>query len=168
MNVSIPNCPVPPEQLPLNEFQSLKESWFFRWSTLSVKQYGIRCLGIWMAFLLFSLPFAYEALVVGRSPLKIFLAANCGATIFMFLVLLRVYLGWRYVRDRLERDVVDYEETGWYDGQRWPKDQGQRDRDILISTYEVRPVMHRLLTTLGAVGSITVLSIFSIMIRTTP
>ena len=159
MNSSIQNCPVPPEQQPLNEYKSLQDSWFFRWSTARISSYCKTLALIWLAAWLFFLPFAFEALVAVDSWPKVMLAANSSAVVLMMLVVVRLYLGWRYVRDRLEKDVVEYEETGWYDGQTWIKDAAQRDRELLISTYEIRPLMHRLMVTLislisiGVVGS---------------
>ncbi|MCY7277404.1 MAG: CGLD27 family protein, partial [Phormidesmis sp. CAN_BIN44] len=38
MNSSVV-CPVPLEQRPINEYQDLKESWFFRWATLDLFAY---------------------------------------------------------------------------------------------------------------------------------
>ena len=41
--------------------------------------------------------------------------------------MLRIYLGWSYVGDRLLSAAVEYEETGWYDGQvRAPQREGER------------------------------------------
>ena len=148
MNASLQNCPVPPEQQPLNEYRSLQESWFFHWSTGNTVSY-CRTLGlIWLASWLFSIPFAIEALVAIQSQPKVLIAANAGSIALLMLIVVRLLLGWKYVRDRLEKDVVEYEETGWYDGQTWEKDPAQRDREMLISTYEIRPLMHRLSITL--------------------
>lgn len=39
MCISKKKCPVPFDQQPLNEYFSLKKSFFFSWSTLVVKKY---------------------------------------------------------------------------------------------------------------------------------
>ncbi len=156
MNTSLQNCPVPPEQQPLNEYLSLQNSWFFGWSTATIDRYCRTLALLWFAGWLFSLPFAIEALVAIDSRGKTLLAANAGSIALLLLIMIRLYLGWRYIRDRLERDVVEYEETGWYDGQVWEKTPSQRDREMLISTYEVRPLMHRL--------GITIISILGLAI----
>ena len=159
MNASIQNCPVPPEQQPLNEYQSLQNSWFFRWSTGSTLNY-VRTLGVlWLSGWILSLPFAIEALIAVDSPGKTLIAANAGAIAFLLLIIMRLYLGWRYICDRLEKAVVNYEETGWYDGQVWEKTQPQRDRELLISTYEVRPLMHRLVITLISILGLGIIGI---------
>ena len=148
MNTSLQNCPVPPEQQPLNEYKSLQNSWFFGWSTAPTVGFFRTLALLWFASWLFSLPFAIEALIAIDSRSKTLLAANAGAIVLLLLITVRLYLGWRYVRDRLENNVVEYEETGWYDGQTWEKNNAQRDQEMLISTYEVRPLMHRLVVTL--------------------
>ena len=45
------------------------------------------------------------------------LSGTVGAAFVVALAVLRIYLGWSYVGDRLLSAAVAYEETGWYDGQ---------------------------------------------------
>ncbi len=160
MNVSLSNCPVPPEQLPLNEYQNLKESWFFHWSTMTNVHYIQRVLILGSLAWGFCLPFAREAFIVEESWVKWLIASKLGADIFLLLVVMRLYLGWHYIGHRLENPLVEYEETGWYDGQSWPKPKPHLDRDRLICNYEVRPLLHRLLITLVALVLSIVLGIF--------
>jgi len=51
------------------------------------------------------------------------------------LVVLRIYLGWSYVGDRLLSAVVPYEETGWYDGQMWVKPPEVNEHDFRPARY---------------------------------
>jgi hypothetical protein len=67
-------------------------------------------------------------------------------------LLLRIYLGWQYVGGRLLSAVVEYEETGWYDGQMFVKPPRVLARDRLLGTYEVKPVLARLRGLLAAAG----------------
>ena len=60
------------------------------------------------------------------------------------LLLVRQWLGWTYVMQRLLRESVDYEESGWYDGQTWEKPLSWRERDLLVARHEVRPILGRL------------------------
>ena len=46
--------------------------------------------------------------------------------------------------ERLVRERVDYEESGWYDGQVWEKPLAWRQRDLLVARHQVQPVMDRL------------------------
>ena len=42
---------------------------------------------------------------------------SSGIFFVVTLVVVRLYLGWAYVGNRLLSATVKYEETGWYDGQ---------------------------------------------------
>jgi hypothetical protein len=60
------------------------------------------------------------------------------------LWIIRLYLAWKYIYDRLMNATVSYEESGWYDGQTWVKTNEILIQDRLVGTYEVLPVMARL------------------------
>ena len=60
------------------------------------------------------------------------------------LLLIRQWLGWTYVHKRLLSERVEYEESGWYDGQVWEKPLSWRERDLLLAQHEVRPILGRL------------------------
>ena len=53
-------------------------------------------------------------------------------------------MGWTYVMQRLLSENVDYEGSGWYDGQTWEKPLPWRTRDLLVARHEVRPILGRL------------------------
>jgi hypothetical protein len=44
---------------------------------------------------------------------------------------------------------IFYEESGWYDGQTWTKPAEVLQRDRLIVTYEIQPLLVRLKRTFG-------------------
>ena len=46
-------------------------------------------------------------------PLEWFLSGTTGALVVVAVVVIRIYLGWSYVGDRLLSAAVPYEETGW-------------------------------------------------------
>jgi len=50
-------------------------------------------------------------------PIEFVTSAAIGALLVVAVAVLRIYLGWAYVGDRLLSAAVEYEETGWYDGQ---------------------------------------------------
>jgi len=137
-------CPVPPEQRPINEYQNLRESWFFRWATLNFRGYLIGIAWFWSLSLLLTGPVAAVSFAPSESPGKFVLAAAAGASFLLGLTLLRLYLGWFYIRDRLLSEAVFYEETGWYDGQLWHKPPEEKAKDSLVVTYQVRPILQRL------------------------
>jgi len=142
-------CPVPPEQRPVNEYQNLRESWFFRWATLNLRGYLIGIAWLWSFSLLLSGPVAAASFAPDEYSGKFLLAAAAGATLVLGLTLLRLYLGWSYIRDRLLNEAVFYEETGWYDGQLWKKPPEEKTKDQLIVTYQVQPILQRLRWTFG-------------------
>jgi hypothetical protein len=43
---------------------------------------------------------------------------------------------------------VEYEESGWYDGQVWEKPVAWRQQDLLVATHQVKPVLQRLRRTI--------------------
>jgi hypothetical protein len=67
---------------------------------------------------------------------------------FFILIILRLYLAWMYIYDRLMKATVSYEESGWYDGQTWIKTPEILIQDRLTGTYEVLPILKRLANTL--------------------
>jgi len=151
-NPPVSVCPVPPEQRPINEYQSLRESWFFRWATLNLRGYLIGIAWIWSLSLLLTGPVAAASFAPSEYPGKFMLAAAAGASLLLGLTLLRLYLGWSYVRDRLRSEAVFYEETGWYDGQLWQKPPEEKAKDHLVVTYQVQPILQRLRWTFGVMA----------------
>jgi hypothetical protein len=75
-----------------------------------------------------------------------------GASLFLALVVIRLYLGWAYIYSRLANSTVFYEESGWYDGQVWLKPLTVQTQDKLVVTYEVQPVLRRLYWTLAGLA----------------
>jgi hypothetical protein len=81
---------------------------------------------------------------------KIF-AANVGTVAFEVALLVRIYSGWGYVGDRLKQKNIEYEETGWYDGNVEPKTEAELKRDKFLYQSDVQPAVDRLkMVTLGA------------------
>lgn len=146
---SVTVCPVPTEQQPINEYQELKESWFYRWATLEVRSYATKIAWVWVWSWLVAGPVAAASFAPMKAPGKFFLLGAAIASLLMSLVLVRLYLGWWYVRSRLVNPTVFYEESGWYDGQTWVKPLEVVTRDRLIATHQVQPILQRLVRTFG-------------------
>jgi hypothetical protein len=66
------------------------------------------------------------------------------ALLLPLLLLTRQWLGWTSIQRRLVATAVEYEESGWYDGQVWEKPLAWREQDLLVATHQVRPVLERL------------------------
>lgn len=146
---SVSACPVPREQQPLNEYKHLSESCFFRWGTLALKGYLAKTVGIWGMSWLIAGPVAAASFSPVEYPVKFLLCGTAGTSFLLGLLLLQLYLGWRYVGDRLKSSTVFYEESGWYDGQTWTKTAEVLTQDQLVLTYQVRPILQRLERTFG-------------------
>ncbi len=145
-------CPVPTEQQPLNEYEALRDSWFYRWPCLGWGEYGQR-LG-WVAGVgaVVALPVAAASFDPHTQFWGFTLAALAGVGVLPGLLLLQLYLGWRYVRQRLASRVIVYEESGWYDGQTWEKPPTVLLQEQLVSAYQVEPLLRRLRRSLAGLG----------------
>jgi len=122
-------------------------------ATLELAEYAKRLVIVWGgAFSLLAGPIAYQTFDPLDQPVEFFLSASTGSLLVVAVASLRIYLGWKYVADRLMTATLEYEETGWYDGQFFVKPPEILARDRLLGTYEVRPVIKRLKTTLQGTG----------------
>ncbi|GLU20105.1 hypothetical protein SLE2022_363200 [Rubroshorea leprosula] len=148
---------VPFEQRPVNEYSSLKNGVLYSWGELEPGPFFLRVGGLWLVtFTILGVPIAAASFDPTREPLRFVLAAGTGTLFLVSLILLRNYLGWSYVGDRLLSAVVPYEESGWYDGQMWVKPPKVLARDRLLGSYEVKPVIKLLKQTLVGTGALLI------------
>lgn len=152
-------CPVPEEQRPINEYRVLADSWFFRWGTLAGFDYIKPVLLIWLTSWLVSGPVSAASFVPQRDPIPFLGWAVAGACILPTLAVIRLWLGWAYIRRRLFATQVFYEESGWYDGQTWEKNPEMLDQDRLVALYEVQPLLQRMQWTIVILLMVGVLSV---------
>ncbi|KAJ3697872.1 hypothetical protein LUZ61_001577 [Rhynchospora tenuis] len=158
---------VPFEQRPVNEYSSLKDSTLYSWAGLSPSSFFSRLGGLWLiTFTVLGAPISAASFDPSKDPLRFFLAAGIGTLLLVSLVVLRIYLGWSYVGDRLLSAVVPYEETGWYDGQMWVKPPEVLARDRLLGSYKVKPVINLLKQTLVGTGALLVTAVFLFVFST--
>lgn len=144
-------CPVPPEQRPLSEYEQLLASWFFAWPSAAPVVLPRALALSWLGLLPLTLLVASGSYLLQRHPLLLVLSAMVAALLLPLLLLVRQWLGWSYVHRRLIRERVDYEESGWYDGQSWEKPLGWRQRDLLVARHQVDPVLQRLRRGMGLI-----------------
>uniref|UniRef100_A0A7S4AUG2 DUF1230-domain-containing protein n=1 Tax=Pseudo-nitzschia australis TaxID=44445 RepID=A0A7S4AUG2_9STRA len=145
---------VPEGQRPVNEYLDMKRAPLFGWGTNEVGLQGllIRLGIVYVAvFALVGYPIAGATFTQDGYLLQKIAAANVGTLGFEIALLVRIYSGWGYVGSRLQSKVIEYEETGWYDGNFEPKTEAELKRDKFLYLSDVQPAVDRLkLLTLGA------------------
>ncbi|KAM6591275.1 hypothetical protein CsatA_013880 [Cannabis sativa] len=158
---------VPFEQRPVNEYSSLKDGALYSWGELGPGEFLLRLGGLWLVtFTVLGVPIATASFNPSREPLRFVLAAGTGTLFLVSLIILRIYLGWSYVGDRLLSAVIPYEESGWYDGQMWVKPPEVLARDRLLGSYKVKPVVKLLKQILVGTGALLVSSVLLFVFAT--
>jgi hypothetical protein len=71
------------------------------------------------------LPISLFTFSIQKEPLQCLVSASAGSMFIVTVLVWRLYLGWQHVGDRLISATVEYEETGWYDGQVCARGWGQ-------------------------------------------
>jgi len=154
-------CPVPAEQQPINEYQDMRESWFYSWGGRALGGYVKPLVVLWITSWIVTGPVAAVSFAPGKHPLPFLLSAGLGALALPVLTLMQLYTGWLHVGRRLQRKAVPYEESGWYDGQIWIKPDDILNRDRLIADYQVEPILRRIQRTLGWIAGLLALGLIS-------
>ena len=98
-------------------------------------------IGAFFLFLLISSGSIYFK----TSVLKYILLSFFGSLSIPILISIRLYLGWNHVFKRLTSERVEYEESGWYDGQVWEKPLVLKEKESLIASIEVKPILKNLI-----------------------
>ena len=137
-------CPVPPEQRPLREYEQLLESWFFVWRAHNFSELVRPLATSWLLLAPLTVLVARGSWVMRHHPAQLVLAGLVAAVALPILLLVRQWLGWTYVHRRLLSERVESEESGWYDGQVWEKPLAWRQQDLLVAQHQVQPVLRRL------------------------
>jgi phosphoglycerol transferase MdoB-like AlkP superfamily enzyme len=144
----VTQCPVPKDQRPLNEYNELKNSFGFRW-TIETPQIFFKTLILLLTYIVFVVTFFISNMHDWKSNIfELLLWIISSSFTILTILLLRLYLAWEYIYNRLMNASVTYEESGWYDGQTWIKTNEILIQDRLIGSYEVLPILHRLKLTL--------------------
>ena len=137
-------CPVPREQQPTNEFIELSKSNVFSWPKTK-KSLIIILIKFWVgAFVLF-LVISSGSVYFKTSLLKYILLSLFSSLSIPLLISIRLYLGWNHIFKRLTSEKVEYEESGWYDGQVWEKPLVLKEKESLIASIEVKPILKNLI-----------------------
>ena len=155
-----PNCPVPKDQQPTNEFIELSKSKIFSLAK-SKKSFSFILIKYWVGTFIIFLTISSGSVYFETSTLKYILLSFFSSLSFPFLFSLRLYLGWNHIFKRLTSEKIEYEESGWYDGQIWIKPLNLKEKESLIALLEVKPILINLIQTISL---ITIIALFGILL----
>ena len=137
-------CPVPKEQQPTNEFIELSKSKIFSWPKTK-KSLILILIKFWVGSFVLFLIISSGSVYFKTSLLKYVLLSFFSSLSVPLLLSIRLYLGWKHVFKRLTSARVEYEESGWYDGQVWTKPLVLKEKESLIASMEVKPILKNLI-----------------------
>ena len=137
-------CPVPKEQQPTNEFIELSRSIIFSWSKTK-KSLILVLIKFWMGSFILFLIISSGSIYFKTSILKYILLSFFSSLAIPLLISIKLYLGWNHVFKRLTSERVEYEESGWYDGQVWIKPLFLKEKESLIASIEVKPILKNII-----------------------
>ena len=137
-------CPVPLNQRPLNEFNSIRNSWIISWPFLERIIFYRKLTFSWLIITPVCLTISYGSDYLKNKPFELVFISLTASLAFPILLLIRQWLSWVYIYKRLNSENIEYEESGWYDGQTWEKPIDWRAKDLLIAHYQIKPVLNHL------------------------
>ena len=137
-------CPVPKEQQPTNEFIELSKSKLFSWPKTK-KSLVLTLIKFWFGGFVLFLVISSGSVYFKTSIFKYTLLSFFSSLSIPLLISIRLYLGWNHIFKRLISEKIEYEESGWYDGQVWEKPLVLKEKESLIASIEVKPILKNLI-----------------------
>ena len=156
-------CPVPLNQRPLNEFNSIRNSWIISWPFLERIIFYRKLTFSWLIITPVCLTISYGSDYLKNNIFELVLLSLTISLAFPILLLIRQWLSWIYIYKRLNSENIEYEESGWYDGQTWEKPIDWRAKDLLIAQYQIKPVLNHLEVIIVLLISVIISSILFIL-----
>ena len=144
------NCPVPKNQQPTNEFIELSKSKIFSLPK-SKNSFFLILIKLWLGTFVLFVIISSGSVYFESSTLKYILLSLFGSLSLPLLLSIRLYLGWHHIFKRLNSEKVEYEESGWYDGQIWIKPVNLKERESLIAQIEVKPILKNLIQSISLI-----------------
>ncbi len=152
-------CPVPYNQRPINEFNSIKNTWILSWPLLENKIFYRKLTISFFIVFPISLVISYGSTYLRENLFYFIIISIVGALMSPILVLLRQWLSWKYIYKRLNSENIEYEESGWYDGQIWEKAIDMRAKDLLIAQHQVKPILNNIESILIKISLFTIFTL---------
>ena len=156
-------CPVPLNQRPLNEFNSIRNSWIISWPFLERISFYRKLTFSWLIITPVSFTISYGSDYLKNNLYELIFISLTASLAFPILLLIRQWLSWVYIYKRLNSENIEYEESGWYDGQTWEKPIDWRAKDLLIAQYQIKPVLNHLEVIIVLLISVIISSILFIL-----
>ena len=151
-------CPVPKEQQPTNEFLELSNSKIFSLAKTN-KKFSMILISIWLVTFLIFLIISSGSIYFNAQLLKYIFLSFFGSLSVPLLITIRLLLGWSHIYKRLTSETIEYEESGWYDGQIWIKPIDLKEKESLIASIEVKPILKNLTQVTSVIISLILLGI---------
>ena len=158
-------CPVPQNQRPINEFNSIRNSWIISWPFLERNIFYRKLMFSWLFFTPISLTISYGSDYLKNNIFELIFLSFTASFAFPILILIRQWLSWVYIYKRLNSEKIEYEESGWYDGQTWEKPISWRAKDLLIAQHQIKPILNHLKVIILLLISIIISSLLFIVPR---
>ncbi len=157
-------CPVPPNQRPLNEFNSIMNSWIISWPFLEKNIFYRKLTFSWLSIIPISLTISYGSDYLKNNIHELIAISLTASLAFPILLLIRQWLSWSYIFKRLNSENIEYEESGWYDGQTWEKPISWRAKDLLIAQHQIKPILNHLEVLIVLLISVIIFSLLYILL----
>jgi len=156
-------CPVPLNQRPLNEFNSIRNSWIISWPFLERNIFYRKLMFSWLFITPVSLTISYGSDYLKNNIFELIFLSFTASFAFPILIIIRQWLSWVYIYKRLNSEKIEYEESGWYDGQTWEKPISWRAKDLLIAQHQIKPILNHLKVIILLLISIIISSLLFIV-----
>ena len=151
-------CPVPKEQQPTNEFLELSNSKVFSLAKTS-KKFSIVLISTWLVAFLIFLVISSGSSYFHNYLLRYIFLSFFGSLSVPLLITIRLLLGWSHIYKILTSEIIEYEESGWYDGQIWNKPIELKEKENLIASLEVKPILKNLTQVTSVIISLILIGI---------
>ena len=156
-------CPVPQNQRPLNEFNNISNSWIISWPLKPKWIFYKKLIYSWFFISPVSLTISYGSEYLKNNIIELIIVSFTASIVFPILILTRQWLSWIYIYKRLNSENIEYEETGWYDGQTWEKPIDWRAKDLLIAQYQIKPILNHLEVIITILISVIIFLLFLLL-----
>ncbi|WP_269624705.1 CGLD27 family protein [Prochlorococcus marinus] len=157
-------CPVPESQRPLNEFNNIRNSWLISWPFLERNIFYRKLTVCWLFITPVSLTISYGSNHLKNNIFELLFVSLTVSLAFPILLLIRQWLSWTYIYKRLNSEKIEYEESGWYDGQIWEKPINWRAKDLLIAQNQIKPILNHLEVIIILLVSVVIVSLLFIFL----